>query len=137
MSCAVMRTRLPSRRKLPSSTFATFNFCPISLTSAFLPLNANDDVRATTRSPSTFASAFQPFGRHLECPGDDERDRESERYDNDESLNDPFGRMESWQDGGGDLYGEPTNDRIRYCDLVNITPFQLGKEVAFVHGLSA
>ena len=46
-----------SRRKLPSSTFSTFSFFLTSFTSTLLPLNENDEVRATTRSPSTFASA--------------------------------------------------------------------------------
>src|SRR5256886_10068069 len=49
--------RLPSRRKLPSSTFSTFSFFLTSLTSTLLPLNEKDEVRATTRNPSTFASA--------------------------------------------------------------------------------
>src|SRR5207249_11249509 len=57
INCVVTRTRLPSRRKLPSSTFSTLSFFPTSLTSVLFPLNENDEVRATTRSPSTLARA--------------------------------------------------------------------------------
>ena len=45
--------------------------------------------------------------------------------------------MKCWQDRGGNLDHEPTNDRIRYCDLVDVAPLQFGKEVALVHGLLA
>src|SRR4029077_4932252 len=47
--------RFPARRKLPSSTFSTLSLFATSPTSAFLPLKEKDDVRATTRRPSTFA----------------------------------------------------------------------------------
>jgi hypothetical protein len=57
MSCAVTRSRCPARRTLPSTTVATFSRCPISRTSAFLPLNAKAEVRAATRSPDTLPSA--------------------------------------------------------------------------------
>src|SRR6266478_103347 len=57
ISSAVIRTRLPSRRTLPSSTCPTFNLDAISPSSASLSLNQNEDRRAATRRPSTFASA--------------------------------------------------------------------------------
>ena len=46
MSCAVMRTRGPARRTLPSSTVRTPSFAAIARRSSCCPLNANDDVRA-------------------------------------------------------------------------------------------
>src|SRR5262245_49306070 len=57
MSCAVMRTRLPALATLPSRTAPTLSCEPIVRTSSFLPLKANDEVRAATRRPDTLDSA--------------------------------------------------------------------------------
>ena len=51
-----MRTVSACLRTPPSSTVATLSRRPISRTSSCRPLNANDDVRAATRSPGTRAS---------------------------------------------------------------------------------
>ena len=48
ISCAVMRTILPDCCTLPSSRCAASSARPISRTSLFLPLKANDEVRAMT-----------------------------------------------------------------------------------------
>src|SRR6267142_2711488 len=53
-----MRTSLPWRRTLPSSTVATASSSAIFRTLTFLPLKAKAEVRDTTRTPSTFASAL-------------------------------------------------------------------------------
>ena len=58
MSCAVTRSRPPACRTLPSRTDRTPSFSPIARTSSALSLNANEDVRAATRSASTFVSAW-------------------------------------------------------------------------------
>src|SRR6266852_6255884 len=57
MSCAVMRTRLPALLTLPSSTAPTCSCAPILSMGSFLPLKANDDVRAATCKPDTLDSA--------------------------------------------------------------------------------
>src|SRR5216110_3113528 len=57
MSCAVMRNLLPALATLPSSKCETCNSSPIFWMSSFLPLNANDDVRALTCKPVIFESA--------------------------------------------------------------------------------
>ena len=54
MSWAEMRSRSPALRTLPSSTDPTPSWRPISRTSASRPLNANDELWATTRSSGTF-----------------------------------------------------------------------------------
>ena len=59
ISSAVIRIRSPSRRTLPSSTLPTFSFSAISLRSASLPLNQNDERRAATRRPSILVSAVR------------------------------------------------------------------------------
>src|SRR5712671_3036865 len=53
-----MRTSLPWRRTLPSSTVATTSSSAIFRTLTFLPLKAKAEVRDTTRTPSTLASAL-------------------------------------------------------------------------------
>src|SRR6266849_2271199 len=57
-SWATMRRSFPSRRTLPSSTVATASSSPIFRTLSFFPLKANAEVRETTRTPSTLASAL-------------------------------------------------------------------------------
>src|SRR5213592_2613441 len=47
ISSAVTRTRLPSRRTLPSSTWSTFSFAAISASSVSLSLNQNEERRAS------------------------------------------------------------------------------------------
>ena len=56
MSCAVIRTRLPSLRTLPSRRWSTPSFSAITRRSSFFPLNWNDEVRPMTRSCGIFAS---------------------------------------------------------------------------------
>src|SRR5438093_1844939 len=56
MSCAVMRTWLPAFVTLPSRTAPTLSFVPMVRTSSFLPLKANDEVRAATYNPETLDS---------------------------------------------------------------------------------
>ena len=53
-----MRTRLPDRRTLPSSTDATLSVFAIVGMSTSLPLNENADVRDATRRPRILASTF-------------------------------------------------------------------------------
>src|SRR5262245_63809861 len=57
MSCAVMRTRLPTLLTLPSSTASTCSCAPILSMDSLFPLKANDEVRAATRRPDTLDSA--------------------------------------------------------------------------------
>src|SRR5439155_352359 len=57
MSCAVMRNLLPALATLPSSKWLTCSSSPIFWMSSFLPLNANDEVRALTCKPVIFESA--------------------------------------------------------------------------------
>jgi hypothetical protein len=54
--CTSMRTVSACLRTPPSSSVATLSRRPISRTSSCLPLNANDELRAVTRSPGTRAS---------------------------------------------------------------------------------
>jgi len=58
MSCATIRNWLPSRRTLPSNTDATASSSAILRMLRFLPLKANAEVRETTRTPFTLASAL-------------------------------------------------------------------------------
>src|SRR4030095_4402066 len=67
ISCAVMRTRLPDLRTLPSSTVATLSFCATVGMSTSLPLKENADVRDATRRPRIFASTFIVAVTHLDC----------------------------------------------------------------------
>ena len=50
-SWAVMRSRGPARRTVPSSTVVTSSFSPTTRRSSRRPLNAKQDVRAATRKP--------------------------------------------------------------------------------------
>src|SRR5437870_2780742 len=41
--------------------------------------------------------------------------------------------MQRRDNGCRDLYDQPTNDRVRDGDFVNIAPLQLGEEISRVH----
>ncbi len=58
MSCALIRTRLPALRTLPSRIVATLSFCAIVGMSTFAPLKLNAEVRDATRKPRIFDSTF-------------------------------------------------------------------------------
>jgi len=58
MSCAVIRTRFPTLRTLPSSTELTPSFSPISRMSTSFPLKVKEEVREATWMPGTLASAL-------------------------------------------------------------------------------
>jgi len=59
MSCAVMRTRSPCRRTLPSSTMRTSSSRAMSGISLAWPLYANEEVRAATRRSGVRASTLR------------------------------------------------------------------------------
>src|SRR5438874_11738405 len=61
ISSAVIRTRLPSRRTLPSSTCPTFNFDAISPSSVSLLLNQNEEPRGDTHSRVIMLSAERSY----------------------------------------------------------------------------
>ena len=58
MSCAVIRTRLPCLRTLPSRMVPTFSFSPTVRRSSVFPLNWKEEVRAATRSPGILARSL-------------------------------------------------------------------------------
>ena len=58
-SWAVMRTRLPSRCTLPSSTCATRSRRATSLTGRLWPLNAKAELRAGTSTPGSWPTALR------------------------------------------------------------------------------
>ncbi len=58
VSCAVIRSRVPAFRTVPSSTAETLSIAPMVRTSSRRPLNANTEVRDATTRPSTLASAL-------------------------------------------------------------------------------
>ena len=57
VSWAVIRSRFPARRTVPSSTALTLSRAPSVRTSSRAPLKANTEVRDATCSPSTLVSA--------------------------------------------------------------------------------
>ncbi len=67
-------------------------------------------------------SALDSFRRELEGPGDDERDRESSRDQNDDQPHNPGWNLQEWKNLRGNLNQQPANNRIGDGDLVNIAP---------------
>ena len=76
---------------------------------------------------------FNPFGGRFESPGDHQRNRKSNRNEKDQRLQDPFGGVKRGQNGRTHLNNQPANDRVSDRHLVNVAPFQLGKEIALAH----
>ena len=58
MSCAVIRTRLPALRMLPSRMVATLSFCATVGMSTLVPLKLNAEVRDATRRPRILESTL-------------------------------------------------------------------------------
>jgi len=69
VSCAVIRTRWPSLRTLPSRIVPRFSFSPTVRRSSVLPLNWKEEVRAATRNPGILARSLSSSS-----------DRPSEKY---------------------------------------------------------
>ena len=66
--------------------------------------------------------ALDSFRRELEGPGDDERDWESSRDQNDDQSHNPGRNLQEWKNLRGNLNQQPANNRIGDGDLVNIAP---------------
>ena len=72
-SCAVMRTRFPARRTLPSTTYPAPSVRPTSRTSTLCPRNENEEFRAITmsslkRDNSVITSSVMPSLKYT-CSG--------------------------------------------------------------------
>ena len=74
-----------------------------------------------------------PSGVKLEGPGDDKRDWESGRDQNDHQPHDPIWNLQEWENLGGNLNQEPAHNRIGHSYFVNIPPLQLGEEIIDPH----
>src|SRR5437867_150906 len=77
--------------------------------------------------------ALDSFRRDLECPGQNQRNRESDHEQQHHQSHRPIWNLKKWEDLRRDLNQQPRHNRIRDRDLVNIAALQLGKEVTRVH----
>ena len=77
--------------------------------------------------------ALQSFRSQLECPCDDKRDGKSNHDCKHNKAHCPIRNLEKWKNLCRDLNEQPSYDRIRDRDLVNIAPLQLDEEVIDLH----
>src|SRR5881397_2912724 len=77
--------------------------------------------------------ALNSFGRDLERPGKRQCNREPNNNDEDDNLHRPLRRIERGKENRRSLNEEPRHNRVGDGYFVNITPFQLGKEVVDLH----
>src|SRR5207248_7387546 len=80
----------------------------------------------------TWAGATSP--NSCSRPGNYQGNRKSDHNERNHQTHDPVRNFQEREDLSCDLNREPTDNRIRDRDLVNVAPFQLGQEVA-VHGI--
>ena len=72
--------------------------------------------------------ALDAFGRHLERPGEDERQRESEQHEHDDERDAPRRDAEPRHSEVGDLEHQPANDRIQHGDPHDVAAPELPDE---------
>src|SRR5205814_10305330 len=77
--------------------------------------------------------ALQTFGGELERPRDNECNRKSDHDCEHDEAYGPIWNFEKWENLRRDLDQQPTNDRIRDRNLVNVAPLQLGEEGVDAH----
>ena len=77
--------------------------------------------------------ALDPFRRELKSPCDDERHGQAQNEQQDHEPDRPVRDLEKRKRLRHDLDEQPRDDGVGDCNLVNITPLQLGEEVARVH----
>ena len=77
--------------------------------------------------------AFQSFRRQFKRPRDNERDGKPDDNCEHNKAHCPIRNFEKRKDLGGNLNEQPTDDRVRDRDLVNVAPLQLGEEVVDLH----
>ena len=79
--------------------------------------------------------ALHPVRRHLESPGDDKRDWKSEQRQHDHRGCDAVRQVQCRDHGRRDLHDQPADHAVADRDLVDIAPFQFGKEFSGIHRL--
>src|SRR5262245_16492937 len=81
-------------------------------------------------------SALDPFRRHLERPSNHQRNWETDYCQEYYQPDRPVWNFKKRKNLRGDLNDQPTHDRVRDGDFVNVSPLQLGEEISFTHSIS-
>lgn len=86
------------------------------------------DVHADRR---TRAAAFgaDAIGRHVEHPGNQQRDRKAEHRHQDEHAQRPRRRIERGESDRHGLHGKPGDDEVGRADLEHLASFEFGKQL--------
>src|SRR5205823_13702035 len=97
------------------------------------------DPSATFRcSFDTRADIFRSLDssrRQFKRPCNHQRDWKSDRDECDHQTHNPVWNFQEWKNLRGDLDQQPTDDRIRDGNFVNVAPLQFRKERSlFAHG---
>src|SRR4029453_9525335 len=96
--------------------------------------NPGTTFRCASDTRGDIFRSLDPFRRQFKCPSDNERDWESDRDEDDDQSHDPVRNLEEWKNLRRDLNYQPTDNRVRDGNLVDIPSFQLGEErTCFAH----
>src|SRR4029077_16756006 len=98
-------------------------------------INPGATFRCASDTRGDIFRSLDPCRRQFKCPGDNERDWESDRDADDHQSHDPIWNLEEWKDLRRDLNYQPTDNRVRHGNLVDIPPLQLSEEVGGFHDL--
>src|ERR1700746_3463553 len=71
--------------------------------------------------------------RKLECPCNNQRDRKTKRGQKNNKSNHPIRNFQEWKDLRCDLNQQPTDNGIRDCNFVHVSPLQLAEEYLRIH----
>jgi hypothetical protein len=80
-----------------------------------------------------FPSPLDSLRRQLKGPRQDERDGKTEEDDRDKHLHHPRRGLEGREQNRGRLNEKPGHHGVSDRDFVNVTPLQLGEEIARIH----
>src|ERR1700674_3511752 len=80
-----------------------------------------------------FVRPYYSRRRQVEGPGEKERDRETERKQDDDESHRPHRDFEKRKDLRRDLNEEPAHDRVGHGDAVNFAALEFGEKLFRIH----
>src|SRR5262249_44742194 len=98
-------------------------------------IDPGDAARSLSGSIRSFC-AFDSLRRRFKCPCDYQRDRKADDEEENYEAHYPIGDVKKRKDLAGNLHQQPGDNRVRGCNLVNVTPLQFGKKIALAHGFA-
>jgi hypothetical protein len=79
--------------------------------------------------------SLQTFGRQIESPSENERNRETQDKEKNNKPHRPTRNFEERKNLTCDLHQQPRDDCVGDRNLVNVAPLQLGQKLRWIHSV--